>query len=65
MATVSLLRREYQHDIIRIRFAVNVFIASALVWYVLEHIADTNLIWAIASMIAASDPLVKEAPRCF
>ena len=65
MATVSLLRRDYQRDVLGIRFAVNVFIASALVWYVLEHLADTNPIWAIASMIAASDPQVKEAARMF
>ena len=47
------------------RFAVNVFIASSIVWYVLVHIADTNPIWAIASMIAASDPQVEEAARMF
>lgn len=52
-----------RRDILGIRFAVNVFIGSTLVWYTLEHIADTNPIWAIASMIAASDPQVKEAAR--
>jgi len=52
-------------DVLGIRFAVNVFIASTLVWYALAHIADTNPIWAIASMIAASDPQVKEAVRMF
>ena len=52
-------------DVLGIRFAVNVFIASTLVWYALAHIADTNPIWAIASMIAASEPQVKEAVRMF
>lgn len=52
-------------DILGIRFAVNVFIATAIVWYVLAHIADTNPIWAIASMVAASDPQVNEAARMF
>jgi len=52
-------------DVLGIRFAVNVVIASILVWYTLAHIADTNPIWAIASMIAASDPQVKEAVRMF
>ena len=47
------------------RFALNVFIATTIVWYVLENIADTNPIWAIASMIAASDPQVTEAVRMF
>jgi uncharacterized membrane protein YccC len=54
-----------QHDMVGIRFALNVFIASAIVWYALAHIADTNPIWAIASMIAASDPQVNEAVRMF
>ncbi|MFO1163085.1 MAG: FUSC family protein [Reyranellaceae bacterium] len=54
-----------RHDILGIRFSVNVFIASTIVWYVLTRIADTNPIWAIASMIAASDPQVDEAARMF
>ena len=52
-------------DTLGIRFAVNVFIGSALTWYALKYIADTNPIWAIASMIASSDPVVKEAARMF
>ena len=54
-----------KRDSVGIRFAVNVFIATAIVWYTLERILDTNPIWAIASMIAASDPEVKEAARMF
>ena len=54
-----------QHDMVGIRFALNVAIASAIVWYVLAHIADTNPIWAIASMVASSDPQVTEALRMF
>jgi len=52
-------------DITGVRFAVNVFIASTILWYLLRDIVDTNPIWAIASMIAASDPQVKEATRMF
>jgi uncharacterized membrane protein YccC len=54
-----------QHDLLGVRFAVNVFIASAVLWYLLRHVADTNPIWSIASMIAASEPQVKEATRMF
>lgn len=54
-----------QKDLAGVRFAVNVFIASAILWYLLRHVADTNPIWAIASMIAASEPRVKEAARMF
>ena len=52
-------------DILGIRFALNVAIATVIVWYALAHIADTNPIWAIASMVAASDPQVNEAARMF
>ncbi|MFN8643330.1 MAG: FUSC family protein [Candidatus Binatia bacterium] len=53
------------HDLLGVRFAVNVFIASAVLWYLLRHVADTNPIWAIASMIASSEPQVNEARRMF
>jgi uncharacterized membrane protein YccC len=52
-------------DLLGVRFAFNVFVASAILWYLLRDIADTNPIWAIASMVAASDPQVKEAARMF
>ena len=54
-----------QHDLFGVRFALNVFVASAVLWYLLRHVAETNPIWAIASMIAASEPVVKEAARMF
>ena len=58
--------RVFQQDIMGLRFALNVFIATIITWYVLKHIADdSNPVWAIASMVAASDPQVKEAARMF
>ena len=54
-----------QRDVLGIRFAINVFIGSTITWYTLSRVADTNPIWAIASMIAASDPEVVEAARLF
>jgi len=47
------------------RFALNVFIGSALVWYTLRYFADANPIWAIASMLSAVDPHVDVAARMF
>ncbi|MBI2736974.1 MAG: FUSC family protein [Rhodospirillales bacterium] len=52
-------------DILGIRFALNVAIATVIVWYSLKYMVDTNPIWAIASMVAASDPQVTEAARMF
>jgi uncharacterized membrane protein YccC len=54
-----------QQDLTGVRFTVNVFIGSAVLWYLLRNVADTNPIWAIASMVAASEPQVKEAARMF
>ena len=53
------------HDLLGVRFAINVFVASAILWYLLRFLADTNPIWSIASMVAASEPQVKEAARMF
>lgn len=53
------------HDLLGVRFAINVFIASAILWYLLRDVADSNPIWSIASMVAASEPQVKEAQRMF
>jgi hypothetical protein len=38
------------------RFAVNVFLATTIVWFTMRQIGDSNPIWAIASLVAASDP---------
>jgi uncharacterized membrane protein YccC len=51
--------------LVGVRFAINVAIATTLVWYTLKAIGDSNPIWAIASMIAASDPQPDEARRMF
>jgi hypothetical protein len=48
-----------------LRFAINVALATAIVWSVLQAIGDRNPIWAIASMVAASDPQPEEAHRLF
>src|SRR5688572_5073668 len=51
--------------LVGMRFAINVAIATTIVWHILKAIGDSNPIWAIASMIAASDPQPDEARRMF
>jgi len=53
------------HHLLGARFAVNVAIASTIVWLGLGVIAGSNPIWGIASMVAASDPEPEEARRVF
>lgn len=48
-----------------VHFAVNVFIATTLLWLILHRVAGLNPIWAISSMIAASDPVIKQAAKTF
>lgn len=48
-----------------VHFAVNVFIATTVLWLLLRRLAGLNPIWAISSMIAASDPVVKQAIKTF
>ncbi len=62
---MKLLDRFLEDDLIGVRFAVNVFIGTTALWLVLRLAAETNPIWAIASMIAASDPQLKNAMRTF
>jgi uncharacterized membrane protein YgaE (UPF0421/DUF939 family) len=52
-------------DLIGLRFAINVALATTIVWNVLHAIGDPKPIWAIASMVAASDPQPEEARRLF
>jgi hypothetical protein len=52
-------------DLVGLRFAINVALATTVVWNVLYAVGDRNPIWAIASMIAASDPQPEEARRMF
>ncbi len=63
----SLLTRwglKYE-DLIGFRFAVNVFIATTIVWTVMKAMNAGSPIWAIASMVAASEPNPEEARRFF
>lgn len=66
-AAESLLQRlgwKYQ-DLLGLRFAINVFIATTIVWTVMKALDAGSPIWAIASMVAASEPVVEEAGRMF
>ena len=47
------------------RFAANVFIGTTLVWAVLHEVGGLSPIWAIAAMIASTDPQMDVAARMF
>src|SRR5262249_42360208 len=62
---MNLLERFLEDDLLGVRFAVNVAIGTTFLWILLRLIADTNPVWAIASMIAASEPRIENAVRMF
>ena len=45
------------------RFAANVFVGSTIVWAVLSQFEGVSPIWAIAAMVASTDPQVDVARR--
>lgn len=52
-------------DLFGFRFAVNVALGTTIVWHSLQAFGERNPIWAIASMIAASEPQPGESWRMF
>ncbi len=62
---MKALERFLEDGLVGVRFAVNVFIGATALWLLLRLAGDTDPIWAIASMIAASDPQLKQAVRTF
>jgi uncharacterized membrane protein YccC len=51
--------------IVSLRFSVNVFIGTIVVWHTLGLVGVTKPLWAIASMIGASDPEPELARQVF
>lgn len=65
VARMKLFERFSEDGLLGVRFAANVFIASIIVWIGIRYILGADPIWAIASMIASSEPLVKKGLKFF
>lgn len=63
-ALLQRLGGSYRH-VVGARFAINVAIGSTIVWYSLAFVGASKPIWAIASLVAASDPEPTQAQRMF
>ena len=57
--------RFLKDDMRGIHYAVSIFIATTLLWIVVKEYGDANPIWAISSMVATSDPVMKQALSTF
>jgi uncharacterized membrane protein YccC len=60
-----LLKRLSEVDVAGIHLAQNIFIATTLLWLIYGVLEGLNPIWAISSMLAASEPKVEEALKFF
>jgi len=55
----------FKGDSLGVHFAANIFVATTFLWLVLWHGAGVNPIWAVSSMVAASDPQPQQAAKFF
>src|ERR1035437_6335486 len=44
-----------------IHYAVSMFFTTAILWVLVHKMAEANPVWAISSMVATSDPAMKQA----
>lgn len=62
---MNLFERFVKDDMRGIHYAVSIFIATTALWILVKEVADENPIWAISSMVATSDPQMKQAMATF
>ncbi len=55
------LERFIKGDMHGVHYAVSMAIATAVLWFTVHHLAKSNPVWAISSMVATSDPQMKQA----
>jgi uncharacterized membrane protein YccC len=55
------LERLVKGEMHGIHYAVSIFFATAVLWFLVHKLAKANPVWAISSMVATSDPLMKQA----
>ena len=62
---MKALERFLQDDMRGVHYSVSMFVATTVLWIIVKEIGDRNPIWAISSMVATSDPLMKQALSTF
>jgi uncharacterized membrane protein YccC len=62
---MKALDRFIKGDMHGIHYAVSIFIATAILWFLVHELAESNPVWAISSMVATSDPHMKQAVLTF
>lgn len=62
---MKVFQRFLRDDVRGVHYAVSMFIATTVLWILVEEYGDTSPIWAVSSMVATSDPQVKQALLTF
>ena len=62
---MKILDRFIKGDMHGIHYSLSICIATAILWVCVHQLAEANPIWAISSMVATSDPLMKQAILTF
>lgn len=62
---MKLFKRFLEDDLVGVRFAVNVFVSSIIVWVGIAVLLKQDPTWAIASMVASSEPVVQKGVEFF
>ena len=62
---MNLRERLREDDLRGVHYAVNIFVATTVLWIVVKTYGDSNPIWAISSMVATSDPQMKQSMATF
>ncbi len=55
------LDRLIKGDMHGVHYAVSIFFATAVLWVLVHELGQANPVWAISSMVATSDPAMKQA----
>ena len=62
---MKALERLVKGDMHGIHYAVSITIATTILWILVHVMAQSDPIWAISSMVATSDPQMKQAVPTF
>ena len=58
---MKALERFIKGDMHGLHYAVSIFFATVVLYILVHRLAKANPVWAISSMVATSDPLMKQA----
>jgi uncharacterized membrane protein YccC len=61
----KIVERLLTDDLRGVHYAASLFVATTILWLLVQALGDASPIWAISSMVATSDPQMKEAVSTF